>query len=202
MLGCVQPRLSSVWHTGLSGGAPDSVRWCTGQCPVRQAELWWTGHSREKPTAYGYNSLDCPVSQRSAGPTVGRAIRAWRVAKPTVRWGHRTVRCAPDSVRWANGSRTTTVDCSISGRKSGTGQCPVVHRTVRCDGTSQVIRPTYSCPCPTDIRQPCRCSWITWQVRYLSSYLSRNVSPVWQTVCSSEMRKCGSDYINLHLFKK
>jgi hypothetical protein len=30
----------------------------------------------------------------------------------------------------------------------------VVHA---CDGTSQVIRPTYSCPCPTDIRQPCRC---------------------------------------------
>jgi hypothetical protein len=27
----------SVWGTGLSGGAPDSVRWCTGQCPVRQA---------------------------------------------------------------------------------------------------------------------------------------------------------------------
>jgi hypothetical protein len=26
-----------------------------------------------------------------------------------------------------------------------------------CDGTSQVIRPTYSCPCLTDIRQPCRC---------------------------------------------
>jgi hypothetical protein len=28
----------------------------------------------------------------------------------------------------------------------------------RCDGTSQVIRPTYRCPCLTDIRQPCRCS--------------------------------------------
>jgi hypothetical protein len=26
----------SVWGTGLSGGALDSVRWCTGQCPVRQ----------------------------------------------------------------------------------------------------------------------------------------------------------------------
>jgi hypothetical protein len=26
-----------------------------------------------------------------------------------------------------------------------------------CDGTSQVIRPTYSCPCPTDLRQPYRC---------------------------------------------
>ena len=24
----------------------------------------------------------------------------------------------------------------------------------KCDGTSQVIRPTYSCPCPTDIRHP------------------------------------------------
>jgi hypothetical protein len=36
-----------------------------------------------------------------------------------------------------------------------------------CDGTSQVIRPTYNCPGPTDLRQPCRCPWITWQVRYL-----------------------------------
>jgi hypothetical protein len=26
-LGSVQPNFSSVWHTGLSGGAPDSV-WC------------------------------------------------------------------------------------------------------------------------------------------------------------------------------
>jgi hypothetical protein len=26
-----------------------------------------------------------------------------------------------------------------------------------CDRTSQVIRPTYSCPRPTDLRQPCRC---------------------------------------------
>jgi hypothetical protein len=27
-----------------------------------------------------------------------------------------------------------------------------------CNGTSQVIRPTYSCPCPTDLGQPCRCT--------------------------------------------
>jgi hypothetical protein len=43
----------SVWGTGLSGGALDSVRWCTGQCPVRQAasgELAALGNS---PTAYG-----------------------------------------------------------------------------------------------------------------------------------------------------
>jgi hypothetical protein len=34
---------------------------------------------------------DCPVSQRSAGPTVGHAIRARHVAEPTVGRGHRTV---------------------------------------------------------------------------------------------------------------
>jgi hypothetical protein len=28
-----------------------------------------------------------------------------------------------------------------------------------CDRTSQVIRPTYSCPCPSNLRQPCRCTW-------------------------------------------
>jgi hypothetical protein len=27
-----------------------------------------------------------------------------------------------------------------------------------CDGTSQVTRPTYSCLCPTNLRQPCRCT--------------------------------------------
>jgi hypothetical protein len=30
-------------------------------------------------------------------------------------------------------------------------------RVQACDGTSQVIRPTYSCPCPMDLRQRCRC---------------------------------------------
>jgi hypothetical protein len=42
-LGCVQPRLSSVWHTGLSGGAPDSV-WCARLNSGEQATLgkvWW-----------------------------------------------------------------------------------------------------------------------------------------------------------------
>jgi hypothetical protein len=46
-------------------------------------------------TAYDYNSPDCPVSQRSAGPTAGRVIRARHVAEPTVGRGHRTVSGAP-----------------------------------------------------------------------------------------------------------
>jgi hypothetical protein len=28
----------------------------------------------------------------------------------------------------------------------------------QCDRTSQVIRPTYSCPCPSDLGQSCRCT--------------------------------------------
>jgi hypothetical protein len=36
-LGCVQQNSSLAWRTELSGGAPDSVWWCTRQCPVRQA---------------------------------------------------------------------------------------------------------------------------------------------------------------------
>jgi hypothetical protein len=71
-----------------------------------------------------------------------------------------------------------------------------------CDGTSQVIRPTYSCPCPMDLWQPCRCPWITWQVRYLLFLpFPRAFHPSCRHYRSSKIRKCGSDYINLPLFK-
>jgi hypothetical protein len=89
-------------------GAPD--------CPVVHRTvsgvpdwLWRTRRSRElingvrlKFTGLSGGAPDYPVSQRSAGPTVGRAIRARHVAKPTVGRGHRTVRCA-------NGSQAPTV---------------------------------------------------------------------------------------------
>jgi hypothetical protein len=90
---------------------------CTGQCSVRQAgsgELVALGTST---AVYGYKSPDCPVSQQSAGPTVGRVIRARRVAEPTVRRGHQTVRCAPDSVRCANGSQSPTAGFAKEGKK-------------------------------------------------------------------------------------
>jgi hypothetical protein len=151
-LGYVQSRLSSVWHTGLSGGAPDSVR-CARLNSSEHASL---GRSL---ATYGYNSLDCPVVHRtvrwctglSGEPTVGLANgrsrnprvtrgrangqmghRTVRCAPDSVRCAPDSVRCAPDSVRCANGSQTAKVDCAISRRKSGTGKCPVMHRTVRC----------------------------------------------------------------------
>jgi hypothetical protein len=83
-LGSVQPKLSSVWHTGLSGGAPDSVR-CARLVSCEKAALG------KRSAAYGYNSPDCPVSQRSATQSAGNA---WPAA--TVGWAHRSVRCAPD----------------------------------------------------------------------------------------------------------
>ena len=85
----------SVWGTGLSGGAPDSVRCARLPRPKRPLS-----GIRRRRTAKIHRTVrcapDCPVSQRSAGPTVGRAIGARHVAEPTVGRKHRTVRCAPD----------------------------------------------------------------------------------------------------------
>jgi hypothetical protein len=54
-----QPRICSVWEHR-------TVRWCTGQCPVRQAGSSKVAALGNSPASYDYNSPDCPVSQRSA----------------------------------------------------------------------------------------------------------------------------------------
>jgi hypothetical protein len=97
-----QPRLCSVW-------VHRTVRWCTGQCPVRQAgssELAALGNSS---ATYGYNSPDCPVCTGLSGdPTVGRANgRLCDLRKTPGR---------------ANG-REGAPDCPVC-----TGQCPVRQR--------------------------------------------------------------------------
>jgi hypothetical protein len=106
-----QPRLCSVWEHR-------TVRWCTGQCSVRQAGSSNLDALGNSSATYDYNSPDCPVSQRSAGPTVSCAICERHVAEPTVGKEHRTVRCAPDSVRCANGSQAPTVGLARKGKKS------------------------------------------------------------------------------------
>jgi hypothetical protein len=68
------------------------------------------------------------VSQQSVGPTVGRGIRARRVASANGQMGHRTVRCALDSVRCANGSKGPTVGFAKEGKKSAP-DCPVRQAT-------------------------------------------------------------------------
>jgi hypothetical protein len=128
----VQPRLSTVWHIEMSGGAPDSVR-CARLASGELATLGKTS------AMYGYNSPDCPVSQRppaqrSAAKSTGDAWPA-----PMVGRGHRTVRCAPDNVRCANGPEAARVGYARLGRRSRTGHekwlssgapdCPVRHPT-------------------------------------------------------------------------
>jgi hypothetical protein len=101
----------------FSLGAPDSVR-CARLALVKRP---LSGFRRWRTTKIHRTvrcAPNCPVSQWSAGPTVGRVIRARRVAEPTFRRGHRTVRCAPDSVRCANGSGSSTVGCAKTGKKS------------------------------------------------------------------------------------
>jgi hypothetical protein len=60
-----------------------------------------------------------------------------------------------------------------------------------CDGTPQVIRPTYSCPCLTDIRHPVDVPKSLDKLG-IFPYLSRNVSHILQTlqnIGDKEMRK-------------
>jgi hypothetical protein len=101
--------------TGLSGGAPDSVRWCTGQCPMRQAgssELAALGNSS---ATYGYNSPDCPVCTGLSGePTVGRANGRLRDLRKT---------------RGRANGREGAPDCPVC-----TGQCPVRQRLPGANG--------------------------------------------------------------------
>jgi hypothetical protein len=103
-----------------------TVRWCTGQCPVRQTDSGELAALGSLTTTYDYNSPDCPVCTGLSGePTVGRGISARHVAEPTVGRGHRTVRCAPVMSGAPTALWQATVDRAIFGRKSGTGQCPV-----------------------------------------------------------------------------
>jgi hypothetical protein len=113
-----------VVHRTVSGGAPDSVR-CARLTLVKRP----LSGIRRRRSAKIHRTVrcapDCPVNQRSAGPTVDRAICAGHVAEPTARWRHRTVRCAPDMSGAPTAPRLPTVGFAIEGKKSGTGQCPV-----------------------------------------------------------------------------
>jgi hypothetical protein len=66
--------------------------------------------------------------------------------RPTI-WPDRPVLYSDCPALHADGLNGSFRVCIVRG-SSGAGY----------DGTSQVIRPTYSCPCPTHLGQPCRCT--------------------------------------------
>jgi hypothetical protein len=84
--------------TGLSGGAPDSVR-CARLASIN---LLLSGLRRRRTTKIHQTIRWCTGLS----------------GEPTARREHRTVRCAPDSVRCANGSQAPTVGFAKSGKKS------------------------------------------------------------------------------------
>jgi hypothetical protein len=96
--------VSSVW-------VHQTVRWCTIQCPVRQAgscELAALGISL---ATYGYNSPDCPVCTGLSGePTVGRAN-----GRPGQRSAARSARDTWSSQRLGGGTGLSGVHRTVSG---------------------------------------------------------------------------------------
>jgi hypothetical protein len=115
-----------------------TVRWCTGQCPVRQAgsgQRLLSGNRRRRTTKIHRTVRWC--TGLSSEPTIGRANG--RLRNPRVTRGRANgLMGAPDCP-------VCTGQCLVhqrlqifngrlrQNRKAiNTGQCPVVHRTVRC----------------------------------------------------------------------
>jgi hypothetical protein len=85
-LGWVQPKSNSAWHTGLSGGASDSVR-CARLASGEQATL---GKNRRRTAIIDRTVRWCTGLSGEpmvASATVGRAIHGRRVAHANDRQG-------------------------------------------------------------------------------------------------------------------
>jgi hypothetical protein len=111
-VGCVQPK-------GCFGLGHRTVRWCTGQCPVRQAASGEEATLGNLPMAYDYNSPDCPVCTGLSG-------------EPTVGWANGR----PRDLRKTRGR--------ANGRK-GAPDCPVCTGHVRCANGSQICNGRLRC---------------------------------------------------------
>ena len=137
-------KVCSVWEHR-------TVRWCTGQCPVRQAGSSKLAALRNSPTTYDYNSPDCPVCTGLSGeptvgrPTVDRGICARHVAGPTVGRGHRTVSGAPTAPKYqrsASPKKERDPHRTVSG---GAPDCPVRQATEGKNCLSGLLSTAPSC---------------------------------------------------------
>ena len=127
----------------------------TVRCARLPRAKWPLSGIRRRRTAKIHRTVrcapDCPVSQRSAGPTVGRAIGARHVAEPTVGRKHRTVRCAPDCpVRQiCNGRQRSAAPVKERNRAPDSVRCapdcPVRPTTEGKDGLLDLFSTAPSC---------------------------------------------------------
>jgi hypothetical protein len=158
--------LKETWLSAAEvqlGLAHRTVRWCTGQCPVRQAgprekaalrtqrrrmtiihrTVRWVVHGElvtlgKRKRRRGYNSPDCPVSQRSSAPTVGCAIRGRRVAAPTVG----SLSGAPTGPEL---QRSSVPEKEGDRHRTGYSSCPMRHSTEGKDSLPCWSSTTPSC---------------------------------------------------------
>jgi hypothetical protein len=121
---CVQPKLARVWHTGLSGGAPDSVR-----CPrLLDEEL----AALEKITGPFGGAPDCPVSLQRLCQGLRRRTHHSREKNKALRLKFIGLSGEP-TVLVANGWLGTP-DCPVC-----TVQCPVRQPVPRTNGRLRPI---------------------------------------------------------------
>jgi hypothetical protein len=121
-------KVSAVW-------VHRTVRWCTGQCPVRQAGSGELAALGNELTAYSYNSPYCPVCTGLSG-------------EPTVGWANSRLRDLRKTRGRANG-RVGAPDCPVC-----TGQCPVRQRLPGANGRLRLRRKeirTGQCPVCTGL---------------------------------------------------
>jgi hypothetical protein len=139
-------KVSAVW-------VHRTVRWCTGQCPVRQADSGELAALGSSTAVYGYNSLDCPVCTGLSGEpftgelvALGRKLMVYSYNSPdclvcTGLSGEPTVGRAngrprdPHETRGRANGREGAPDCPVC-----TGQCPVRQRLPGANGRLRQIR--------------------------------------------------------------
>jgi hypothetical protein len=113
-------------------------------------------------------------------------LRAFSTASVTEPHGRVRVRVSGKADSYASGIRIP--HSSPSARSNSRS-----HK--HCDGTSQVIRPTYSCPCLTDIRHPVDVPKSLDKFGIFFLTLPGTFYPSCRHYRTSEIKKCGSDYI-------
>jgi hypothetical protein len=108
------------------GLAHRTVRWCTGQCPVRQADSARSGRSREFA-----DGVRLKFTGLSGEPTVGRANGRPRDLRGT-RGRANGRKGAPDCPVCTNGSQICNGRLRYLRKEIGHWTLSGVHRTVRC----------------------------------------------------------------------
>jgi hypothetical protein len=129
----VQPNSSLAWHTGLFGGAPNSVR-CARLVRVNSPLSGFDGGVRLKITGPSGGAPDCPVSHpRRTHRSKEKHQGDVAIIHRTVRLanGHQRQRSAAKSVgdAWQFQRSAGAPDCPVC-----TGQCPMCQQAWSCNG--------------------------------------------------------------------